>query len=111
MGDRVNLQPLVGEVREGTEISNAPITWFSWQPASILRWLPKVTSLTETQQWWKGAGYKQPPSPLYGSEAPSGTEDKRPNIILKDAPIALITQGIPVWGAVSQELWMKTKYI
>lgn len=45
----------------------------------------------------------------------SGTEDKRPNIIIKDATL-LIVQEIPkVWGGVSQELWMKTstfeKYI
>lgn len=45
----------------------------------------------------------------------SGTEDKRPNIIIKDATL-LIVQEIPkVWGGISQELWMKTstfeKYI
>ena len=33
------------------------------------------------------------------SEAISGIEDKRPNIMTKDARIALITQEIPrVWG-------------
>ena len=31
-------------------------------------------------------------------------------VITKDAPVALIIQDIPkVWGAVSQELWAKTK--
>ena len=34
------------------------------------------------------------------------------NIMTKDATVALIAQEIPrVWGAVSQETWMKTKYI
>lgn len=41
---------------------------------------------------------------LYGSEAFSGTEDKRPNMITKYTPIALIAQESPrIWGAVSQE--------
>lgn len=40
------------------------------------------------------------------------TEDKKPNIITKNAPIALITQEIPrVLGAMSQKAQMKTKYI
>lgn len=42
----------------------------------------------------------------------SATEDKRPNIIIKDTPIVLTTQEIPrVSGAISQELWVKSKYI
>ena len=50
------------------------------------------------------------PFHLYDSKAISGTEDKRPNIITKDAPIALIAQEIPrVWGAVSQELTHRIK--
>lgn len=37
------------------------------------------------------------PFHLDGSEATSGTEDKRPNIIVtKDAPMALIDQEIPM---------------
>ena len=40
------------------------------------------------------------PFRLYGSEGISGTEDKRPNIMTEDAPIALIAQEIPrVWGS------------
>lgn len=40
----------------------------------------------------------------------SGTEDKRPNII-NDAPLLLLLKKMSeVLGAVSQELWMKTKY-
>ena len=36
-------------------------------------------------------------------------QDKKPYIMIKDAPIALILQEIPkVWGAVSQKQWMKT---
>lgn len=42
----------------------------------------------------------------------SGTEDKRPSIITKDIPIALITQDFPrVWGTVSQELWPEDQNI
>ena len=49
---------------------------------------------------------------LYGSEAFSGTEDKRPNRITKYTPIALIAQKIPrIWGAVSQEHGQRQKYI
>ena len=52
------------------------------------------------------------PFSLYGSEMILGTQNRRPNIITKDAPITLITREIPkVWWAVSQALWMKTKYI
>lgn len=39
-------------------------------------------------------------------------EDKRPNIITKNAPIILITQETSrVLGAMSQKAQMKTKYI
>lgn len=49
---------------------------------------------------------------FYGSEAFSNTEDKRPYIMTKYAVIDLIAQEIPrVLGAVSQEPWMKAKYI
>ena len=42
--------------------------------------------------------------PMYGWKAIAGTEAKRPNIVTKDAPIALITSEIPrVLGAVSQK--------
>lgn len=42
----------------------------------------------------------------------SGTKDKRPNIMTKNAPIALITQENPrAWGAVSHELGTKTNYV
>lgn len=42
----------------------------------------------------------------------SGTEDKRPNIISKDAPVALIAQEIPrVWGSCEPGAMMKTKYV
>lgn len=41
-----------------------------------------------------------------------GTEEKRPNIMTKDVLFVLTVQEIPrVWGARSQELWTKTKYI
>ena len=62
---------------------------------------------------WKEICYDdKTPIYLYGSEAISKTEDKRPNILAKDAPIALMTQEIAtVVEAVNQELWMKTKYI
>ena len=44
------------------------------------------------------------PFHLYGSETISGTEDKRPNIATKDAPIALIAQEIArVLGALCQK--------
>ena len=47
-----------------------------------------------------------------GSEVISATEDDRPNVLTKDAPIALITQEIPrVLRAASQKLWTETKYI
>lgn len=40
----------------------------------------------------------------------AGTENKRPSIITRDAPVGLITQEIPkVLGAVSQKLWAKAK--
>ena len=49
---------------------------------------------------------------LYGSEVSSGTEDKRPNIITKNVPIAPIVPKIPgILEVLSQELWMKHKYI
>ena len=42
----------------------------------------------------------------------SKTQDKRPNFVTKDGPNALIFQEIlRVLGAMSQELWMKTKNI
>lgn len=48
---------------------------------------------------------------LFGPEMFLVIEDEKPNIT-KDVPIALIDQEIPrVWGAMSQELWKKTKYI
>ena len=44
------------------------------------------------------------PFHLSGSEVSSGTEDKRPNIITKDAHTALISPDIlRVFGAVSQD--------
>lgn len=44
------------------------------------------------------------PFHLYGSEVIPETEDKRPNIITKDAHTALISQDIlRVFGAVSQD--------
>ena len=47
---------------------------------------------------WGLLGITGHPFYLYGSKAVLGTEDKRPNMITKDAPIALITQEIPkVW--------------
>ena len=47
-----------------------------------------------------------------GSESVSETEGKRPNTMIKDSSIALITQEIPkILGAVSQKPWRKTKYI
>lgn len=52
------------------------------------------------------------PLPLYVSEAILRTEDNRPNVITKDAPIALITQEIPrVLEAVSPEQQIKSKYV
>lgn len=40
----------------------------------------------------------------------SGSEDKSLNVVIKDAPIAVIAQESPwVLRAVSQELWMKSK--
>lgn len=36
-----------------------------------------------------------------------GTEDKKPSIVIKDDPIALILRGLETE---SQELWMKIKY-
>lgn len=41
----------------------------------------------------------------------SGIEDRRQNIITKDAPAAPISQKIPSLGATSEELWMKTRDI
>ena len=43
---------------------------------------------------------------LYDSEEISETEDKRATIVTKDG-----SGNCKVWGAVSQELWTKTKYI
>ena len=44
------------------------------------------------------------PFHLYGSEVISESKDKRPNVMTKDAPIALLTLEIPrVWGTVGQE--------
>jgi len=61
--------------------------------------------------WWKGAYYEHS-FHLYGSKVFSATVDKRSNIIIKDTPIVLATQEIPrLLGAVSQELWVKSKYI
>ena len=52
------------------------------------------------------------PFHLHGSEAFSGTEDKRPNILTKDVPIPLTIQEIPrVLGAVSLEpQWRPNMY-
>lgn len=48
---------------------------------------------------------------LFGPEMFLVIEDEKPNIT-KDVPIALIDQEIPrVWGAMSQEFRMETKYI
>lgn len=50
------------------------------------------------------------PFHLYANETNSGSEDKRPNPMTKDALIALITQEIPRFGgAMSQEPWIKIK--
>ena len=60
--------------------------------------LPKASSLTAAQQWWKGAccGNRTPISPC-------GSEDKSPSGT-KDASVALTAQEPPrVWGAVSQK--------
>lgn len=49
---------------------------------------------------------------LYGSELTSGNEYKRPSITTKDVLIALITKEVPRdLGALSQEPWIKSKYI
>lgn len=40
----------------GAEIPTLIHGWFSWQPAPILSGFPQVTSLTQTQVWWKGLG-------------------------------------------------------
>lgn len=50
------------------------------------------------------------PFHLYANETNSGSEDKRPNPMTKDALIALITQEIPRFGgAMSQKPWIKIK--
>ena len=49
--------------------------------------------------------------PFYDSKVFLGTEDTKPNIIAKDVPISLIIKILRILGAVSQELWMKTKCI
>lgn len=47
---------------------------------------------------------------FHGSDVILGSEDKRPNTITKDGPIALNAQGIPrILRAVIQEPWKKTK--
>ena len=58
--------------------------------------------------WWKNTYYiTGHPFYLYGSEAISGTEDKRPNIMTKDVPFVLIAEEIQsVWGLVNQEQWI-----
>ena len=41
----------------------------------------------------------------------SGTEDKKQNIVRKDAPTTFMAQDMPrVWRAVNQEAWIKAKY-
>ena len=48
---------------------------------------------------------------FYGSEMISGTEDRRPNIMIKVAANAITVEEIlTVMAAVSQDPWMKTKY-
>ena len=49
--------------------------------------------------------------PFYDSKVFLETEDTKPNIIAKDVPISLIIKILRILGAVSQELWMKTKCI
>lgn len=50
-------------------------------------------------------------SPLC-SEAISGSKDKRPNVLTKDAPFAVNTQEIPrIWGPMTQELWIEGQQI
>lgn len=50
------------------------------------------------------------PFTINGFQRILGTEDKRPNIITKDAPIVLITQEITrVWGSCEPKTWKKTK--
>ena len=45
------------------------------------------------------------------SEVVSGTEDRRPNIMIKVAANAITVEEIlTVMAAVSQDPWMKTKY-
>ena len=49
---------------------------------------------------------------LYGSEAFSGTEDKRANIIAKDIPLAFMAQEIPrVWLVTCKPLTVDEDYI
>ena len=49
---------------------------------------------------------------LYGSEAFSGTEDKRANIIAKDIPLAFMAQEIPrVWLATFEPLTVDEDYV
>lgn len=49
---------------------------------------------------------------LYGSEAFSGTEDKRANIIAKDIPLAFMAQEIPrIWLVTCKPLTVDEDYI
>ena len=81
--------------------------------APILRCFPKSSHQHKSSSGGKRLLWiSRHPFHLYDFEAILGTEDKRPKIITKDAPIALITQKIPrVLGALSQKPWMKTKDI
>lgn len=52
------------------------------------------------------------PKVTLSSEAILGTEDRTPSVIRKGAPVVPILQEIPsIWGAVSHEPWIRTKYI
>lgn len=49
---------------------------------------------------------------LYGSEAFSGTEDGRANIIAKDIPLVFMAQEIPrIWLATCEPLTVDEDYI
>lgn len=93
--------PLPEEWGEGTEI----LTFYSrlvpvaTSPLPLLRCFPK--SHYECKPHWGRKGLvwgTRYPIHLYVSEAISGTEDKKPNIIAKDAPVACIAQKF-------QEVW------
>lgn len=111
-GNWFNLQPVSAswKSRGGTECSNALIMWLVLLATSPLPsvWSNALININPTVM--ERASHRQQLFQLYGPEGKNRGQET--NYCLKYDPIPLIDQKIPrVWGSLSQELCMKTKYV